>query len=99
MKSAPAARPAPRRPGDPTPTIDRQAASSPTAESRSRAKWAFAGFLALAAFLLVAEHRAHLLGFLPWLLLIACPLLHLFMHRGHGRPSSAGKDPAPGDET
>jgi hypothetical protein len=25
------------------------------------------------------------LGVLPWLLLAACPLLHLFMHRGgHG---------------
>jgi hypothetical protein len=47
-------------------------------------------FLAIAAFFLWVEHRAHLLGALPWLLLAACPLLHLFMHRGghsghHGR--------------
>jgi hypothetical protein len=42
------------------------------------------GFLAIAAFLLLSEHRAHLLGFLPWLLLLACPLMHLFMHGGHG---------------
>ena len=42
-------------------------------------------FLAIAAFFLWAEHRAHLLGALPWVLLAACPLLHLFMHRGgHG---------------
>ena len=41
-------------------------------------------FLAIAAFLLLSEHRAHALGALPFLLLIACPLLHLFMHRGHG---------------
>jgi hypothetical protein len=25
------------------------------------------------------------LGWLPYLLLLACPLMHLFMHRGHGR--------------
>lgn len=42
------------------------------------------GFLALAAFYLIAEHRAHLLGWLPWLLILACPLLHVFMHGRHG---------------
>ncbi|MBX3532629.1 MAG: DUF2933 domain-containing protein [Rhizobiaceae bacterium] len=42
------------------------------------------GLLAIAAFYLIAEHRAHLLGWLPWLLILACPLLHVFMHRGHG---------------
>lgn len=51
----------------------------------TKAKWVFVGFLALAAFLLAAEHRAHLLGALPWLILLACPLMHLFMHGGHGR--------------
>lgn len=41
-------------------------------------------FLAIAAFFLLTEHRAHLFGALPFLLLLACPLLHFFMHRGHG---------------
>lgn len=41
-------------------------------------------FLAIAGFYLLAEHRAHLFGILPWLLLLACPLLHVFMHGGHG---------------
>jgi hypothetical protein len=41
-------------------------------------------FLAIAAFFLWEEHRAHLLGALPYVLLLACPLIHLFMHRGHG---------------
>ena len=50
----------------------------------ARAKWVFIAFLALAAFLLFTEHRAHLLGFLPWLILLACPLMHLLMHHGHG---------------
>jgi len=45
------------------------------------------GLLAMggvAAFFLWREHRAHLLGALPLLLLLACPLMHVFMHRGHG---------------
>ncbi len=51
----------------------------------SRAKWAFAGFAAVAAFFLFTEHRAHFLGALPYLLLLACPLMHLFHHHGHGK--------------
>lgn len=46
--------------------------------------WILIAFLALAAFYLFAEHRAHLLGALPLLLLLACPFMHLFMHGGHG---------------
>jgi hypothetical protein len=38
---------------------------------------------AVAAWYLWAEHRAHLLGALPYLILLACPLMHVFMHRGH----------------
>lgn len=44
----------------------------------------FYGFLAFAGLLLFTEHRAHLLGILPYLVLLACPLMHLFMHHGHG---------------
>lgn len=40
--------------------------------------------LAIAAFLLLQEHWAHALGFLPYLLILACPLMHIFMHGGHG---------------
>lgn len=46
--------------------------------------WILIAFLAIAAFFLFSEHRAHLLGTLPFLLLLACPLMHLFMHHGHG---------------
>ena len=35
-------------------------------------------------FYLFTEHRAHLFGILPYLLFLACPLMHLFMHGGHG---------------
>jgi len=41
------------------------------------------GFLAIAGFFLWTEHRAHLLGILPYVLLLLCPLLHL-LHGGHG---------------
>jgi len=42
------------------------------------------GFLAIAGYFLVAEHWAHVVPYLPWVLLLACPLMHLFMHHGHG---------------
>ncbi|MBI3058035.1 MAG: DUF2933 domain-containing protein [Deltaproteobacteria bacterium] len=50
---------------------------------RSRSGFVLLGFLAIAAFFLWTEHRAHLLGILPYVLLLLCPLLH-FLHGGHG---------------
>lgn len=44
--------------------------------------WIFWGFVAIAGFFLVAEHRAHVIEILPFVLLLACPLLHLLHHRG-----------------
>ena len=49
---------------------------------RSRIGVAALGFGALIAFYLLTEHRAHVFGVLPYLLLLACPLMHLFMHHG-----------------
>lgn len=40
-------------------------------------------FLAIAAFFLWQEHRVHLLGALPYAVLLLCPFIHMFMHRGH----------------
>jgi hypothetical protein len=52
---------------------------------------------AIAAFFLLSEHRAHFFGALPFLLFLACPLMHLFMHHGHGGHSGhGGHDNAPG---
>jgi hypothetical protein len=42
------------------------------------------GFIIIAGALLFTEHRAHVLGLLLWLPLFACPLMHFFMHGGHG---------------
>ena len=50
----------------------------------SRANIVLIGFLAIAGYFLITEHYAHIVPFLPWLLLLACPLMHLFMHGGHG---------------
>lgn len=47
------------------------------------AKWAVASFAVIVAFFILREHWGHLLGFVPYLLLLACPLMHLF--HGHGR--------------
>lgn len=65
----------------------------------SRANIALVAFLAIAGFYLIAEHRAHVLGVLPFLLLLACPLLHMFMHGGHGGHggNDGGKPPQSGD--
>ena len=35
-------------------------------------------------FLIYQGHGAHLLGYAPFLLILACPLMHIFMHGGHG---------------
>lgn len=50
---------------------------------RSRTGLALLGFLVIAGFFLFTEHRAHVLGVLPLVLVALCPLLHLFGHGGH----------------
>lgn len=58
--------------------------------------WVFVGFALVALFFLLTEHRAHLYGWLPYLLLAACPLMHLFHgHGGHGGHGSRGTDQEP----
>ncbi len=61
---------------------------SPAPLWRTRSGVVLIGFLAVAAYFLITEHSAHLalaVPYLPWLLFLACPLMHLFMHGGHGR--------------
>ena len=53
----------------------------------SGANVALIGFLVIAGYFLVTEHRAHVataVPYLAWLLLLACPLMHMFMHGSHG---------------
>jgi hypothetical protein len=66
--------------------MDHDHQSHQVAYENSIFKWTFIGFLIVAGYFLVTEHRAHLggvLNYLPLLLLAACPLMHLFMHHGH----------------
>ena len=73
------------------------------APTRPRAgRWIFWAYLALAAFYLITEHRAHLAGALRWLplgLFLLCPLMHMFGHGdgGHGGHGGHGGDSGDGD--
>ena len=63
----------------------------PRGNTSGRFRWALLAFLAIAGFFLFTEHRAHLFGVLPLLLLLlVCPLMHLFMHGGGGHRHSGG---------
>lgn len=46
--------------------------------------WAALGLIGAASYFLLLEHRTHLFAALPYLILLACPLMHIFMHRHHG---------------
>lgn len=54
---------------------------------------AILAFAAALLFLFFGEHRVHLLGWAPFLLLLACPLLHMAMHGGHGGHGGGGGAP------
>lgn len=58
-------------------------AHEPDPRSARRRRIALAVFALAAAYFLLTEHRAHVIQALPWLLVLACPLMHVFMHRGH----------------
>ena len=58
----------------------------------SRAALIFLGFAIIAGALLFTEHRAHVLGALIWIPLLACPLMHLFMHHGPGGHKGHGQE-------
>lgn len=49
-------------------------------------------FLGIVAFFLVTEHKTHVFGILPYLLLLACPSLHWLMHGGHGGNAGHGSN-------
>jgi hypothetical protein len=38
----------------------------------------------IAGTFLIIQHWVHIPVFLPYLVFLACPLMHLFMHHGHG---------------
>ena len=44
-------------------------------------------------FWLLRDHWNHALGAFPYLLFLTCPLMHLFMHRGHERHREGAQPP------
>ena len=52
--------------------------------------------VAASVYLWVA-HKDHVLALLPFAFLAACPLMHMFMHRGHGHGGHSHDESRPGD--
>lgn len=46
-------------------------------------RWITFVALGVIAIYLFTEHKQHVLPMLPYLFLLACPLMHVFMHGGH----------------
>lgn len=71
------------------------------AEQSTLRKYPFVliAFLLVIGYFLLTEHRAHIVPFLPFLLLAACPLMHVFMHGGHGHRAGAQPDKLKSKET
>jgi hypothetical protein len=42
------------------------------------------------SYFLLMEHREHLFQFLPFFILLLCPVMHIFMHKGHGHGGHEG---------
>lgn len=45
-------------------------------------------FISFPTYFLFIEHREHIFQFLPYLIFLLCPLMHLFMHGSHGHQHS-----------
>ena len=72
-----------------------QSNAAPTAFWRSRYAIGLLVMGAVAVYFLMSEHRGHSFGALPFLLLLACPLMHVFMHGGHcGHGGNGGGEQA-----
>lgn len=81
------------------------------ARAKSFATMILVAMVAAGGFWLLREHWRHaagILGYLPYLFFLACPLMHLFMHHGHRHgdhghdllqdarnDAGAGNNPAP----
>lgn len=58
-------------------------------------KWlAILLFVLVGGYYLITEHRAHVLGWWPLLFVLACPLMHFFMHSHGGHDDESSRPPA-----
>ena len=37
-----------------------------------------------ALYFIFVEHAEHVIPYLPFMIILLCPLMHIFMHKGHG---------------
>jgi len=71
-------------------------ATTPEPPQRKPRAWGAALLMValIAGFYLLREHWNHVAGSWPYLLLLACPLMHLFhRHGGHGKHDSHSRQP------
>lgn len=43
-------------------------------------------------YVLWGQYRQQMIAYLPYLIVLLCPLMHIFMHRGHGGHGSNDRD-------
>ena len=62
-------------------------------------RWVFWALILIIGVFLAIEHREHVIKNLPFLLILACPLMHFFHRHGrHDRHSREGADRHGGKE-
>lgn len=66
---------------------------------RSRTGLVFIAFGIVAAIYLLFEHTAHVIQYLPFGIVLLCPLMHMVMHRGHGGHGRHGGGARSGDQS
>tara|TARA_R110002012_G_scaffold247657_3_gene423327 strand:- start:1106 stop:1450 length:345 start_codon:yes stop_codon:yes gene_type:complete len=54
--------------------------------------WAALGLIGAASYFLLVEHQQHFFEYLPFLILLLCPLMHVFMHGSHGHGDHKGHE-------
>ncbi|MEX1670251.1 DUF2933 domain-containing protein [Zhongshania guokunii] len=55
------------------------------------------GLIGAASYFLLMEHRQHVWQYLPFLIILACPFMHIFMHGGHGHGDNGHGGQEPGE--
>lgn len=59
---------------------------------RGRTGIAFLVVGVVVATYLLFEHTAHVIQWLPFGILLLCPLMHIFIHGGHGKHGDGGRN-------
>lgn len=58
----------------------------------SRSTWAAIAIIGVIGLVfLLRNHTTHVFSLIPYLILLACPFMHLFMHKNHGDHNNDGK--------